>query len=93
MGTYNIIPSGVDTQNYTIIYDESILTINKAPLVLNNQFYSKGGSKIFEKISEALNQNKERFDVAPMNIECDECGNKFEQTLEFDAVNFFELNS
>ncbi len=41
VGTYNIIPSGVDTQNYTIIYDESILTINKAPLVLNTQFYSK----------------------------------------------------
>jgi hypothetical protein len=57
------------------------------------EFVENADTAIYRKISEALNQNKERFDVAPMSIECDECGNKFEQTLEFDAVNFFELNS
>ena len=62
VGTYNIIPSGVDTQNYTIIYDESILTINKAPLVLNTQFYSKvydgnniGYGDIISSISGIMN--------------------------------------
>ena len=59
------------------------------------EFVENADTGIYRAISAQLNKNKEAFDVPPMNVECDnpECGHKFEQNLEFDAVNFFGLNS
>ena len=59
------------------------------------EFVENADTAIYRGINAALQENKERFDIPPMKVHCDnpECGNEFEQTLEFDAVNFFELNS
>lgn len=57
------------------------------------EFVENADTAVYRAISDALNENKKSFDIEPMHITCDECGHKFDQTLEFDAVNFFELNS
>ena len=60
-----------------------------------NEFIANADTNIYRAISSTLANNKARYDIPPMKIVCDneECKNEFEQNLEFDAVNFFGLNS
>ena len=63
VGTYNIVPSGAEAQNYTITYKNGTLTVTKAPLsvsaVSNTKEYGETNPKVALTYSGFKNNDNE----------------------------------
>lgn len=60
---------------------------------LIEEFIQNVSGEVFEDINKCINDNKEQFSLAPVQITCQECANEWKQELEFDATSFFVRGS
>lgn len=56
-------------------------------------FILNTSSDVFDEIDKIVKSNKANFELAPVHIACQECEHTWQQSLEFDATNFFARKS
>jgi len=59
------------------------------------EFLKNADRNVFESVNDLVKENKETFTLPPLHVQCDspECKHEWDQELEFDLSNFFELKS
>jgi len=58
-----------------------------------SEFIENAARDVFEGINNIVTDNQKIFRLTPLHIKCPDCGNEWEQALEFDTSNFFARNS